>query len=169
MQKKNNLPAPQRWTRLAWSTAIAATLTLLAFFEPRSNLPFPIPHCGFHSMTGLPCAFCGGTRAARALLRGDVRQALYLNAIAFPFLLALTACAVVMLIEAAGGRAMSDWNALASRSSRMLPLLLALAAAWWLPHLLMALQTPKPELLNLKNPIAAKARESVQRLLEKNP
>lgn len=162
MRKKNSLPAPQRWTRLALGAAIAAALTLLALLEPRDRIPFSALRCGFHATTGLPCVFCGGTRAAHALLRGNVRQALYLNALAFPVLFALAAAALVMLVEAARGRATSDWDALATRSARMLPLLLALAAAWWLPHLLMALRTPKPELVNLNNPIAAKAREAVR-------
>lgn len=33
--------------------------------------------CVFNSITGLPCPGCGGTRSARALVKGDVLTSLY--------------------------------------------------------------------------------------------
>lgn len=51
-------------------------------------LPFRTS-CG--AATGLPCIFCGMTRALHHLLNGEFVQALYFNWIAFPF------CAFIIL------------------------------------------------------------------------
>ena len=41
---------------------------------------FPIhPFCPFHKITGIPCPGCGGTRAARLLLAGDLKAAILMN------------------------------------------------------------------------------------------
>lgn len=39
----------------------------------------PNPSCPFAYLTGLPCVTCGGTRAVRALLEGDLVAALRFN------------------------------------------------------------------------------------------
>ncbi len=39
----------------------------------------PLPGCSFHRLTGLPCAFCGSTRALDALGGGHLWAALALN------------------------------------------------------------------------------------------
>jgi hypothetical protein len=38
--------------------------------------------CMLKNLTGLPCPFCGGTRAVFALLRGELFQAFWLNPLA---------------------------------------------------------------------------------------
>ena len=43
--------------------------TIIRFVELMAGQGFP---CLFHLMTGLYCPGCGGTRAVRALLRGDL-------------------------------------------------------------------------------------------------
>ena len=43
--------------------------TIIRFVEFMAGQGFP---CLFHLMTGLYCPGCGGTRAVRALLRGDL-------------------------------------------------------------------------------------------------
>ncbi|MPM80775.1 hypothetical protein SDC9_127825 [bioreactor metagenome] len=40
--------------------------------------------CWFRTMTGLPCAGCGMTSAAKALLRGDIVQSLQFHAFLLP-------------------------------------------------------------------------------------
>ncbi|GAC1330706.1 MAG: hypothetical protein NVSMB17_08270 [Candidatus Dormibacteria bacterium] len=37
----------------------------------------PIPPCIFHTVTGPPCPFCGGTRSFVALAHGDVAAAVH--------------------------------------------------------------------------------------------
>ena len=70
--------------RLGLAVSIPLVLGFIAL-PPVGRHP-PFLFCGFHAASGLPCLFCGGTRAVRAILRGDLREAVYLNAIAFPAL-----------------------------------------------------------------------------------
>ena len=78
-----------RWVASGAALALCGSLALwlrrvdLAV-PPRFLLP-----CVFHELTGLYCPGCGNTRAAHALLHGDVAGALRQNAfsvIALPFL-----------------------------------------------------------------------------------
>lgn len=46
-------------------------------------LRLPIPRCGFHVITGLPCPACGATRSVVALLHGDFVRAWQFNPIVF--------------------------------------------------------------------------------------
>lgn len=69
--------------------AIGATLGLLWLLRalPVDGLPRWLPlqtSCG--AFTGLPCIFCGGTRALHYLLNGNYSRALYFNWLAFPLL-----------------------------------------------------------------------------------
>ena len=61
-----------------------AGLALLYTYPP-NEFGF-YPGCYFHALTGLHCPGCGATRAAHALLHGDVPQAFAYNPL---FLLAL--------------------------------------------------------------------------------
>jgi hypothetical protein len=92
----------------------------------------------------------------RAVLHGRWELALYLNPLAFPALLAALCVLVVLVIEVVRGRRLCDWEALVV--CRFAPVVLALCLAWWLPHIALALKTPKPELVDLRNPIAATIR-----------
>jgi len=49
----------------------------LATFWLSAGLPWP--RCVFHDLTGYPCLTCGTTRAARALLNGNLSGAVALN------------------------------------------------------------------------------------------
>jgi len=72
-----------RW-RVASLALLPAVLLALALVSPDS-LPkwFPFAtSCG--AITGLPCIFCGTTRAVYYLLHGEFGRALYFNWLAFP-------------------------------------------------------------------------------------
>ena len=98
---------------------------------------------------------CGGTRSASALIAGDWHQALYLNAMAIPVLAGMLLTAGVALAEWIRCRPLLDWNPWKRRLGKLLPVSLLLILAWWIPHVVIALKTPKPELIDLRNPIAA--------------
>lgn len=117
--------------------------------------PLPGVPCGFRNLSGLPCAMCGGTRAASALLGGDWERALYWNAMALPLLAGVAWVAVVCAVELLRGMALVEWKALGMRLGRFFPVTLVVIGGWWVAHVFMALETPKPALVDLRNPVAA--------------
>ena len=154
MTPSPNLLPRRRGLRAVIGCLLAAGLAIVALLGPSGTRPLVLP-CGLHAVTGLPCPFCGGTRAARAVLGGHWSRAVYLNALAFPALLLVAVAAAVLLLEAATCRRLVPWDALLRKISLWGPMLVVLAIAWWIPHLVLALRTPKPELVNLHNPVAA--------------
>ena len=144
----------ERWLRIGCVVLVGLGFAFLAVHSALPSLP-----CGFRSLTGLPCAMCGGTRSASALMAGDWRQAVYLNALAIPVLMGMLLVAGVALAECLRGRALWDWSPWKNRLGKLLPVSLLLLLAWWIPHVVIALKTPKPELIDLRNPVAAKAAE----------
>jgi hypothetical protein len=60
------------------ATALGAG-AMVFFFNPNAHGFYPI--CLFHQLTGLNCPGCGGTRAAYALLHGNVALALKDNSL----------------------------------------------------------------------------------------
>lgn len=80
----SRLTVPETQWRQVYLALLPAVLVVLALCQPGS-LPswFPFPtSCG--AVTGLPCIFCGATRAIHHLLHGDFGRALYFNWLAFP-------------------------------------------------------------------------------------
>ena len=154
----SELPASARWLRVGLA---AGGLLFFAALACVGRIPVANAHpmpCAFRAVSGLPCLFCGGTRAARAIIAGDCARATYLNPLAFPALLAAGGAIVVLAIEAAAG--IKLWN-----PERVFPknrwfawAVLLLALAWWVFHVGAALAKPKPELVDLKKPLAARLR-----------
>ena len=74
-----------RW-RVVSLTLLPAALLALALVEPTAPpkwFPFATS-CG--AITGLPCIFCGMTRALHHLLHGEFGRALYFNWLSYPIL-----------------------------------------------------------------------------------
>ncbi len=157
----NRLRAQSRWLRLGLALVLLLAALSPAFLRPERRLTLSVFPCAFHSISGLPCLFCGGTRAVCAILAGDPRAAVYLNVLAFPVLALVVGVICVFLIEAATGRLIGPWEKIFHKLNRLAPLLLVPALAWWAFHVYSALKTPKPELVDLRNPIATKARALV--------
>lgn len=152
-----------RWVRIGLAFAIMLLLGFLAISRDSSRAPLPLFPCAFHAISGLPCLFCGGTRAARAILRGDLQAALSLNSLAFPALFLLALAVVALLFEAFAARPLAHWELVLGHANRFAPILILLAGGWWIAHICLALKAPKRELVDLRNPVAAKARELFER------
>ena len=147
----------QRLIRVALiaSAAILATLPIWKSLIP--SVP-----CGFKALTGLPCLFCGGTRAACAALRGDFEHSLYLNALSIPLLIAATLVAGLCACEILRGRPLAHWHSICQMCVKKSPILLVLILIGWIFHVVAALETPKPELLDSGKLIAARLRAWLQ-------
>ena len=146
----------QRLVRLG---IIAVSALLLSISLLKSlNPSLPALPCGFKALTGLPCLFCGGTRSACAALRGDFASSLYLNALSIPLLAFILLLAFASALEIARGRPFANWQSLSKPFLKLWPALILLLLVWWTVHLVSALRTPKPELLNPDKTIAARLR-----------
>lgn len=130
MSRVLSLPRASRERQLGllWGFVALALLGL----SPLAPAMFGrLPPCFFHRATGLPCLTCGGTRAALALLGGDVGGALHANPLVTVFLLLVVVGGLVALALAAFGRGLRE-PARLPRWTRAAALLV-LAANWlWL-------------------------------------
>jgi len=114
-------------------------------------LPFPTS-CG--AITGLPCVFCGMTRALHLLLNGQFSRALYFNWLAFPFLAALGVVIALLAIEVVQRRRILDINVLPATPQRLIIIGLSLVILWML-QIYFAVSQHKQELLNPRGPLYA--------------
>ena len=141
--------------RFAFITSASATLLLLRCIDPvvaGSWLPFH-PSCG--AITGLPCIFCGMTRALHLLLNGDFIGAIYFNWLAFPFLGAIIFLITLFAIEIAKRRVIWRLRVSLRVTRRRLTVFgLGLSLLWTLQTYL-AVSQRKHELLNPGGPIYA--------------
>lgn len=157
----NRLSVESRWVRAGLAAGLAGLLSLVSLAPGLARGPSMAWPCGFHSLTGLPCLFCGGTRAVRALSRGQWDLALYLNPIAYLALPIAIALVGILAAEAVSGRRMVRWEERFLRWRPLVPILLVAGLLLWLPLIALALARPKPELVDLRNPIAAHLRNAV--------
>ena len=137
--------------QLRWRAAFLIVGTLgalgLAAIDPASVPAIPFrTSCG--AATGLPCIFCGATRALHHLLNGDFAQALYFNWLAFPVAALALAAAGKVAAELIFGCGLP----LALPAFRLTPRVAALGAAGiaglWLFQVALAVTLQKHELLN---------------------
>ncbi len=145
-------PVAARW-RVVYLIALAAVLVGLALVPPKTfpqTWIFPTS-CG--AVTGLPCIFCGTTRALHYLLQGDLGRALYFNWLAYPLLLAALLLALTTFLELVCAR-----NLLARlpRPRLTRTLLGSLAVGFvglWVLQVYLAVSQHKSELLNPDGPL----------------
>jgi len=141
--------------RFAFIVSASAALLLLKCIDPvvaGSWLPFH-PSCG--AITGLPCIFCGMTRAMHLLLNGDFTGTIYFNWLAFPFLGAIIFLLGLFAIEI--GKRRVIWRLsmiLRVTRLRLTVVGLSLLLLWTLQTYL-AVSQHKHELLNPHGPLYA--------------
>ena len=145
-------PVNVRW-RVSCLLVLPVALGAIALVEPGS-LPkwFPFAtSCG--AITGLPCIFCGTTRAVYSLLHGEFGKTLYYNWLAFPFVAGALALLAVNALEL-----LLDRNFLvhAPRIRLTRASLGGLAAGFvllWCLQVYLAVSQRKTELLNPSGPL----------------
>ncbi|MDD5261898.1 MAG: DUF2752 domain-containing protein [Methylacidiphilales bacterium] len=143
MQKPFLPLAPDGKTFRLIFLSITSLLALKAWLLP--HLPGLPSSDAMRDLVGLPCPFCGGTRAMSCLLHGDWHGALYFNWIVFPVLFLGGPLVAIIIYELASNRRILKWININPR--RISVFAAALVLLWGL-QIGQALFTPKPELLN---------------------
>ncbi len=141
------LSPAQAFSRTAVLAMLMSGSFALRAIDPASLSWFPLrTSCG--AATGLPCIFCGMTRALQHLLNGNVSEALYFNWLALPF----TAIALAFAAKIAAELFLMRKMQLAFPSVRFTPRVAALGVACllalWLLQVSLAVTLHKHELLN---------------------
>ncbi|MDQ3118271.1 MAG: DUF2752 domain-containing protein [Verrucomicrobiota bacterium] len=110
-----------------------------------SWLPFRTS-CG--AATGLPCLFCGTTRALHHLLHGQFAEALYFNWLAFPLAAGALVLLVKTVLELAGQRIVRLPLPIVRFTPRFVAFGGASLLALWFLQVSLAVALHKRELLN---------------------
>ena len=145
----------QRAMRLAFMVGATAVLLILRSVDP-VNLGNLVPfHTSCGAITGLPCIFCGMTRALHLLLNGDFSGAIYFNWLAVPFLGAVGFFVTVCVIEISNRRVILTWNTIAPITARKLTIIGLTLLLLWTLQVYLAVSQHKHELLNSHGPLYA--------------
>jgi hypothetical protein len=73
---------------------------------------------------------------------------------ALPVIVIALSATLLLCCEAISGKAVIAWSRFPTRIQPLLPLLLVLFCVYWIVHLADAVRHVKPELIDLRNPIA---------------
>jgi hypothetical protein len=142
-------------TRLAFILGALAILLILRWIDPVLAgrwLPF-YTSCG--AITGLPCIFCGMTRALHLLLNGDFAGAIYFNWVAFPVLAVVIFLIVLFAFEVAQRRVIWRLRVVLSMTRRRLAVFGLGVLLLWASQAYLAVSQHKQELLNPRGPLYA--------------
>jgi hypothetical protein len=141
------------WFRVAYFPAIGFGLALLRLLEPNrlsAWIPFPTS-CG--AITGLPCLFCGMTRAIHELLNGNFTAALYYNWLAFPILAGALGLAGIFAAELILKREILVIGSRLQLTPKGLAVAAAVLVLLWSFQVHLAISQHKKELLNPSGPL----------------
>lgn len=143
----------QKLGRLIVIAGIISAFLLLRVIDPAALgawLPF---HTSCGAITGLPCIFCGLTRATHYLLNGDVNRALYFNWLVFPVALIAIALVALFTIEFSLGRKLIRQSFTFHLTGRRLTTIMTTLLALWAFQAYLAVSQHKTELLNPRGPL----------------
>lgn len=140
--------------RLAVAAGLASVLLVLRIVNPETAWWIPLRSaCG--KITGLPCIFCGTTRAVHLLLHGEFARALYFNWIAFPVTAAAFAVLLIVAAELTLGRELVRRRLSFQLTGRRVALFAGGLAALWIFQVAIAVGLQKRELLNESAPLSS--------------
>jgi hypothetical protein len=141
--------------RLIFILGATVTLFVLRVVDPVMAGSWVPLHTSCGAITGLPCIFCGMTRALHLLLSGDFGGAFYFNWLAFPFLGAVVFLVAVCVIEILSRRVILTWNKSAPLTARKLTIIGLTLFMLWTLQAYLAVSQHKHELLNPRGPLYA--------------
>lgn len=133
--------------------AILGGAILLQHFDPNA-LPARVRgvfSCG--AASGIPCLFCGLTRALHYLLNADFARAFYFNWLAFPLLIATVALAAGWICEIIVRRPLLARMFTFRITSRRLLVGCGALICLWTMQVALAVSHHKAELLNPAGPL----------------
>lgn len=138
--------------RLAAIAIVCSAAMFLRFVNPETvSWLAAQKSCG--ALTGLPCIFCGTTRAVHLLLNGDFARALYFNWLAFPLMAFTAAVTMVLAAEAISRRRLLRVELRVAVTPGVVATIAATLVALWALQVTLALTLHKDELLNHRAPL----------------
>ena len=150
---QRSFSAQDRWTRIIFVSALGIFALLLRGFEPGTIASWVPFRTSCSAVTGLPCLFCGLTRALHYLLNGEFGRALYFNWLAFP----IAAGALFLFAMSAMELALDRRFFVSVPVFRMTPRTISIGAALlislWVLQVYLAVSHNKRELLNPAGPL----------------
>lgn len=145
-------PPEKRW-RAFYLLLLPGVLLPFALLPPDSVphwFPFAIS-CG--AVTGLPCIFCGVTRAIYHLLHADFGRALYYNWLAYPILAGALTLALTTALELFTSRNLLTRLPRLRLTPARCGVLTAGFVLLWCLQVYLAVSQHKSELLNPRGPL----------------
>lgn len=141
--------------RLAFVLGATAVLLIVRWIDPVVAgrwLPFRTS-CG--AITGLPCIFCGMTRALHSLLNADFTRAIYFNWLAFPFLAVTVFLIALFAVEVTKRRVIVNLSMILRATFGRLTVIGLCLFLLWTSQVYLAISQHKHELLNPRGPLYA--------------
>jgi hypothetical protein len=142
------LQKEETWLRAIFVFAALISFTVLRVVDPVVACAWLPLHASCGEITGLPCIFCGMTRALHFLFDGDFGRAFYFNWLSFPFVAAVTFTVALFTIELACQRRFLNLRVIGSITPRKLLLLTIAGITLWTFQAGLALSQHKTGLLN---------------------
>ena len=139
--------------RLAFILGATTVLLILRWIDPVVAgrwLPF---HTSCGAITGLPCIFCGMTRALHLLLNGDFSGAIYFNWLAFPFLGVAVLLIALFAVEVTKRRVIVNLSTILPVTFGRLTVIGLCLFLLWTSQAYLAVSHHKHELLNPRGPL----------------
>ena len=144
---------PHLVIRRAFILGATAVLLILRWIDPVVAgrwLPF---HTSCGAITGLPCIFCGMTRALHLLLNGDFSGAIYFNWLAFPFLGVAVLLIALFAVEVTKRRVIVNLSMILPVTFGRLTVIGLCLFLLWTSQAYLAVSHHKHELLNPRGPL----------------
>ena len=139
--------------RVTFAFVATAVLLILRWIDPVVAgrwLPF---HTSCGAITGLPCIFCGMTRALHLLLNGDFGGAIYFNWLAFPFLAVAVFLITLFAVEVTKRRVIVNLSMILPVTFGRLTVIGLFLFLLWTSQAYLAVSQHKRELLNPRGPL----------------